>query len=49
MIEKTSEDVKCRVCGKPAITEIAGIPVCSSCVDAPEVKEAQKMIENFED
>lgn len=53
MIEKTSENIICAVCGKPAIIVIAGIPCCADCVNSEQVLEAQEseneILESFKD
>ena len=49
MMEKTSEDIKCHVCGKPAVTTIAGIPVCAVCAQSEELKKDNELIESFEE
>lgn len=48
MIEKTSKDIKCVVCGAPATSIIAGLPCCDNCVDNDKIKEAQETIESFQ-
>jgi hypothetical protein len=53
MIEKTSENMVCAVCGNPAIIVIAGIPCCADCMNSKQVLEAQEIeneiLESFKD
>lgn len=49
MIEKTSENTCCILCGKPATTVIAGNPYCQDCAKSGDTKEAEEMIELFKE
>lgn len=49
MIEKKSEDIRCKICGKPATCEVAGIPCCADCADSEEIKSHKEIIQSFED
>ena len=53
MIEKTSENMVCAICGKPATMVIASIPCCIDCKDSASVLEAQEIeneiLESFKD
>lgn len=48
MIEKTSKDVRCTLCGKPATIVVAGSPYCADCAKSEEIKEAVELVESFE-
>ena len=48
MIEKTSEDVRCTICGKPATIIVAGLPYCTDCAKSEEAKETVELVESFE-
>lgn len=47
MIEKTSKDLKCVVCGEPATVTVAGNPYCDKCKDSESAKEAQELQDCF--
>jgi hypothetical protein len=48
MMEKTSENIVCIICGKPATCEVAGKPCCDDCKNSDEIKQQQTLIESFE-
>jgi hypothetical protein len=48
MIEKTSKDVRCTLCNKPATTTVAGLPYCADCAKSKESKEIIELVESFE-
>jgi hypothetical protein len=48
MIEKTSKDVRCTLCDKPAVIIVAGLPYCASCAKSEEAEEAVELVESFE-
>lgn len=49
MIEKTSKNIKCKLCGAPATTVIGVNPYCDNCAkDAQVINEEQELIEIFE-
>lgn len=48
MIEKTSKNVRCILCGKLATIIVAGSPYCADCAKSEEVKEEVELVESFE-
>lgn len=48
MLEKTSIDVKCHKCDKPAVKEIAGVPCCADCIETEKVSEAVELQKLFD-
>ena len=49
MIEKTSQNVKCKYCGCVATTTYQGIPCCDDCAQSEELLEDIKLVESFEE
>lgn len=49
MIEKTSKDIKCVICGAPAVIAIGDNAFCEECKDSEEAQEAKELIDIFED
>lgn len=49
MIEKSSKDVKCVVCGEPAVTTVGGLPFCELCKDSERAQEAAEQVSIFEE
>lgn len=36
MLRKTSNDIRCQLCGAPAVKRICEIPVCAKCATEKE-------------
>lgn len=48
MLHKTSSDLVCVICAKPADTNIGTHPVCSDCANKKDVKEYLERLTKFE-